>query len=54
MVALEVLLRAAFHAAIDVFFLAGIGGIITFEHEEVLLVCNHLRIDGVECTATER
>ena len=53
-ISFEMLFHAALHPAINAFLIAVVSQIETFEYEKVGSVGNELRVDRVECAATER
>ena len=54
LVALEVLLGATLHATIDVVYVSIVVTIVALQHEELLAMGDHLRVDGIEGTPAER
>ena len=54
LVALEVLLGAPFHAAVDVLHISIITLVVAFQHKESLVVRDDLRIDGIVGTPAKR
>ena len=54
LVALEMLLHPALHAAVDVEILTAVAPVVAIEHKEVLVVHDYLRVDGREGAPTER
>jgi len=54
LVALDMLLRSALHAAINVLFIALVGAVIPLQDKEVLIMPHHLRVNRIKGTAAER
>ena len=53
LVPLEMLFRPTLHAAVHLLLLAGIGGVVSLQHEEVGIVAHHLGIFRIESTLAE-